>query len=433
MSFIDRLLQSRRIVTKVLLFVVPLVLLMAGVGLLGYRTASMLNGHMTVTRATIGNISDLEQVQGGLQEFSLDPTDKSREGVLAAVDKQENGLAVLDGVLAGQAQKADLSDLRALPQRMRDQTKAMWDNKQERSALDAGLIEAVAALQGDGKQIVKQVDFVRKELADKERFAKELLFDASAFQSLIDRLGKLRVAVQMGFTPAEQLDEAKLYAGAMQKDLTKAQAIASDKGKVLIDEVAGAMGRIDAILNSSDADDVKAQGLNKVLTELVLIEQKITLQASKNSDVAADRFVGLDKLVADQKELMSLVDDAAMEIATLELRVQKMLGSLDEDSRGIVLSNVSALGEMAARISELGSKNSTLRDFPKTIRRPCSRPGKTGNRCVWHPPTMCRRQWPPCVTSSAVPRRSARKTASGRRPYRSSPWWPERFWPSSAA
>ena len=32
MSFIDRLLQSRRIVTKVLLFVVPLVLLIAGVG-----------------------------------------------------------------------------------------------------------------------------------------------------------------------------------------------------------------------------------------------------------------------------------------------------------------------------------------------------------------------------------------------------------------
>ncbi len=367
MSFIDRLLQSRRIVTKVLLFVVPLVLLMAGVGLLGYRTAIMLNGHMTVTRATIGNISDLEQVQGGLQEFSLDPTEASRKNVLAAVDMQESGLAVLDGVLADQAQNADLSDLRALPQRMRDQTKAMWDNHQQRSAFDTGLVDAVEALQGDGKQIVKQVDFVRKELADKERFAKELLFDASAFQSLIDRLGKLRVAVQMGFTPTEQLDEAKLYAGAMQKDLAKAQAIASEKGKVLIDEVAGAMSRIDAILKSTDSDDAKAQGLNKVLSELVLIEQKITLQASKNSDVAADRFVGLDKLVADQKQLMSLVDDAAMEIATLELRVQKMLGSLDEASRGIVLSNVSALAEMAARISELGSKNSALRDFPKTI------------------------------------------------------------------
>ena len=39
MSFIDRLLQSRRIVTKVLLFVIPLVLLIAGVGLAGWESS----------------------------------------------------------------------------------------------------------------------------------------------------------------------------------------------------------------------------------------------------------------------------------------------------------------------------------------------------------------------------------------------------------
>ena len=35
MFFIDRLLQSRRIVTKVLIFVIPLVVLIAGIGLVG--------------------------------------------------------------------------------------------------------------------------------------------------------------------------------------------------------------------------------------------------------------------------------------------------------------------------------------------------------------------------------------------------------------
>ncbi|QEE44139.1 HAMP domain-containing protein [Rhizobium sp. WL3] len=367
MSFIDRLLQSRRIVTKVLLFVVPLVLLMAGVGLLGYWTATTLNGHMTVTRATIGNISDLEALQQGLQEFSLDPTEESRQALVSTIEGQERGLAVLNGVLAGQVQAADLSALTGLPTEMRRQTAALWDGKTRQEELDAGLTAAVAALQTESQQIVKQVDFVRTDLSGKERFAKELLFDASAFKSLLDRLGKLRVGVQMAFTPEEQLSEAKLYLGPMQKDLAKAEEIASDKGKVLVAEVAAAIQKIEAILANSGPDDVRAQELGRVLAELVEIEQKITLQAAKNGDIAADRFVSLDKLVAEQKELMALVDTAALDIATLELRVQQMLGALDDQSRAVVIGDVGSLQTVAARISELGAKNSALRDFPQKI------------------------------------------------------------------
>jgi methyl-accepting chemotaxis protein len=367
MSFIDRLLQSRRIVTKVLLFVIPLVVLMAGVGLLGYRTATMLNGHMTVTRATIGNISDLEQLQKGLQEFSLDPTEANREALLTAIGAQETGLAVLDGVLAKQVETADLAALRNLPSLMREDTAALWDNKVRRDGLDGELTQVVASLKAEGQTILKQVDFVRTDLSGKERFAKELLFDASAFKSLLDRLGKLRVGVQMAFTPEEQLSETKLYIAPLQKNIAKAEAIVSTKGKVLVDEVSAAMAKIDAALKSEAADDVKAQDIGRVLAELVLIEQKITLQGAKNSDVAADRFVNLDKLVAEQKELMSLVDAAVMEIATTELKVQQMLGSLDDASRTAVVDKAEVLGGIAARISELGAKNSALRDFPKKI------------------------------------------------------------------
>lgn len=367
MSFIDRLLQSRRIVTKVLLFVIPLVLLMAGVGLLGYRTATMLNGHMTVTRATIGNISDLEQLQQGLQEFSLDPSEKSRDDLLAAVTAQEKGLGILDSVVSPQAERADLGALRSLPELMRSQVATLWENKVERETLDAGLVEAMTALQGDGQQIVKQVDFVRKEIADKEGFAKELLFDASAYKMLIERLGKLRVGVQMAFTPAEQIEETERYARQVAKDLVKANAIVSEKGKVLIGEVEAAMAKIDGVLKNSETEDAKAQALARVLSELVGIEQKVTLQAAKNSDVAADRFVGLNKVLADQWELMELVDSAAMQIATLELRVQQLRGNLEETARAMVLDILKSVNEMAARIAELGARNASLRDFPQKI------------------------------------------------------------------
>ncbi len=367
MSFIDRLLQGRRIVTKVLLFVVPLVILMAGVGLLGYYTASMLNGHMTVTRATIGNISDLEQVQAALQEFTLDPSEQSRSALTAAISAEEAGLGVLDGVLAEQASKAELGDLRALADRMRLQLDKMWANKTERDNLDSAIETSLAAIEAEGDQIEKQIEFVRKEFTEKEQFAKELLFDSSAFKGLVDKLGKMRAGVQMAFTPAEQLDEARLYMGAISKELARAESIASPKSKAAIAEVASAVSRLDAILAGSDSDDAKAQALGRLLSELVGIEQKLTLQAAKNTDVASDRFVGLDKLVSDQKELMQQVDAALIGIDALRLHGERMRSLIDDASRQQVISDLKALTQAAAEISALGAKNSALRDFAKKI------------------------------------------------------------------
>src|SRR6218665_839730 len=98
MSFIDRLLQSRKIVTKVLLFVIPLVLLIAGVGLAGYYTANVLNGHMTVTRATIENIGDFENLQATLQGFTEKPDDASLKLLKDGIERQQNGVEALEAL-----------------------------------------------------------------------------------------------------------------------------------------------------------------------------------------------------------------------------------------------------------------------------------------------------------------------------------------------
>lgn len=367
MGFIDRLLQGRRIVTKVLLFVVPLILLIAGVGLFGFKTATILNGHMTVTRATIGNISDLETLQAALQEFSLSPTIDKRDALIEAVDRQEAGLTVLDGVLAEQARQADLRALRNLPDIMRAQTGSMWENETRRIALDDALSEAFGSLKGEGASIVKQISFVKDDLAAKERFAKELLFDAAAFEKLLDRLGKLRSGVQMGFTAEEQISEAKLYLAPLKRDIAEAQEIASKKGLVLVKEVSASVDQMDEIVASSTTVEEQAQALGKVLAGLVIIEQNITLQAAKNADIAADRFVGLDRLVAEQRELMTLVDQSALDIAALELTFGQFRVKRDEASLATLSNQLGVLRAAAARVSELGSKNNALREFSGKI------------------------------------------------------------------
>ena len=367
MRFIDRLLESRKIVTKVLLFVVPLVVLMAGVGMLGYYTASMLNGHMTVTRATIGNINDLDDLQGALQEFVLQPSEAQLASLTDAIEAQEAGLSVLDGVLAGQAANAELTDLRALPERLRTEMAAMWQTRLERQRLYLALQAAVDGLRGEVDKVQEQLEVVRTDLAGKEQFAKELLFDASAFKALIDRLGQLRAGVQMAFTPEEQLAEARLYTDELARDLARANDIASDEGKVLIAEVSDAFDRLNAILAGPEADDAKADAMGRVLSELVVIEQKITLQAAKNNEVASDRFVSLNDQVEALKELSGLVDASAIQFSKLELHMQQLRSEGLADLRKVVLDDLAGLSATAARISELAADNGDLRDFAGTV------------------------------------------------------------------
>src|SRR5690606_9669088 len=145
MSFIDRLLQRRRIVTKVLLFVVPLVLLIAGVGLAGYYTSNMLNGHMTVTRATIENIADLHHQQSVFQDFQEQPDEGTLAALMQGIDRQQNGVAVLQGLLATDEDRQRVAAVTELASAMRQRADALWTIKQQRDQNRAEIATQLAA------------------------------------------------------------------------------------------------------------------------------------------------------------------------------------------------------------------------------------------------------------------------------------------------
>ena len=100
MALIDRLLQRMRIVTKVLFFVVPLIVLIAGIGLFGYFTAGTLNGQMTLTRQTIDTLSSFQQLRSSLTAFTDLPTAATRDRLIASISDQQKGAATLDAMAA---------------------------------------------------------------------------------------------------------------------------------------------------------------------------------------------------------------------------------------------------------------------------------------------------------------------------------------------
>jgi methyl-accepting chemotaxis protein len=367
MSFIDRMLQQRRIVTKVLLFVIPLVALIAGIGLVGYFTASTLNGHMTVTRETINSLSHFQNLRAGLQDFVDRPGEATRLALSERIDEQEAGINNLDRLLPEATEKAKIASVVALASTMRGQTETLWTIDQERNAVTAGLEGALAAMAKDGEFAEKQIAVIRSESGEKEDFAKALLFDAAAYQGLAERIGKFRKPVALAMKPEDKVKAAETYLPHLMKQLEESKAIASPKALEQISLFETEIAKVKEILAGSDDAETKKTKFVPVLGKLAKFDADFLKAAGKNSDTAAKRFVGMDAEIAMLKTLITLMGDTFKSIDKTRLHISELHRSLDQASRDAVLADVKAVAASASELAKLGGKNAALRDLSQKL------------------------------------------------------------------
>ncbi|UDF29174.1 UNVERIFIED_ORG: methyl-accepting chemotaxis protein [Roseateles sp. XES5] len=367
MSFIDRLLQQRRIVTKVLLFVIPLVALIAGIGLVGYFTASTLNGHMTVTRETINSLSHFQNLRSGLQDFADKPSQQTRDALGVRIDEQEAGIRDLDALLPDAAEKAKIASVVALAATMRDQAQTLWTIDEERNAVTADLEGALAAMAKDGEFAEKQIGVIRSESGEKEAFAKALLFDAAAYQGLAERIGKFRKPVALAMKAEDKVKAAETYLPQLLKQLDESKAIASQKALTQIKAFETELAKVREILAGADDAEGKKAKFVPVLTKLAKFDADFLKEAGKNSDTAAKRFVGMDAEIAVLKTLIALMGDTFKGIDETRLHISELHRKLNQESRDAVLADVKAVSTSAAELAKLGAKNAALRDLSQKL------------------------------------------------------------------
>ncbi|KSV87857.1 methyl-accepting chemotaxis protein [Sinorhizobium sp. GL28] len=367
MSFIDRLLQRLRIVTKVLLFVVPLVALIAGIGLIGFFTARTLNGHMTVTRETINNLSDFQALRSALQAFADAPSEETRAALASQIDEQESGVKTLDGLLTRGEDKAEIASVLALGETMRSQTDKLWVTKLERDQVTASLETALADMTEQGNSAYKQIDIIRKESGEKEAFAKALLFDAAAYQGLAERIKKFRLPVTMAVNPDAKIDQAGKLLPHLVKQIDEAEKIASEKVQAPIADVKEQALKVQAILAGAEDSEAKKNALVPILSKFSKYEADFAKEAAKNSDTAAKRFVGMDAEISQLKTLIALMGDTFKGLDSTRLHISELHRKLDAAGREPVMADIQAVRETAGKLGELGGKNAALRDLPAKL------------------------------------------------------------------
>ncbi|WP_117191268.1 methyl-accepting chemotaxis protein [Rhizobium terrae] len=362
MSFIDRLLQSRRIVTKVLLFVVPLVVLIAGVGLAGYYTASMLNGHMTVTRATIENIGDFENLQAVLQDFTAKPDNASLDALKSGIDRQEKGVQVLEGLLVTDGDRERVDVVKRLAPLLRADTDALWAIKQKRdqnaSALDFNIEDIRSVATG----VADQVANVRKQFEGKEKFAKGMVLEAYAYKAIAEQIGELRSSVKETGTDEGAISTADMYLGILAKTFEEVQAFLTPNGVKQLKPINDAIAGLAATIKGNQTAPEKADAVRKAVAGMEQHQLKMEAEVTNKAGNAASRFASIEGEVASLRTLLDRSADSLRLIDGMELYVERLRATQTEDARKEVLDVMAKLRSTSAEVSEL-ARNPAMREF----------------------------------------------------------------------
>lgn len=363
MSFLDRLLQSRKIVTKVLLFVVPLILLIAGVGLAGFYTARMLNGHMTVTRATIENIGDFEKLQASLLGFLAKPTSDTLKTLNESISTQDKGVKTLEALVVTPEDRQRLDVVVATAPALKTASEGLWDLERKMTRLEQSMESGVDDVRTLAGSVSSQFETVRKEGESKEKFAKVALFDAYVLKTIAARIDSLADAVKNAPEDSILPRAAGTYLGVLQKDLPKLEARSSSKVMRQLDELKAKMASIDQLIKGDLPATDKANAIRDAVAALQKLRDTYLVTVGQNTNTAADRFALLEDDLQTNRALVGQLTEAFRLNDMLQLHSERLRVALTDSAREELLADVRALTAASEQISKLGQKNPAMKDF----------------------------------------------------------------------
>ncbi|OWV91813.1 chemotaxis protein [Rhizobium sp. N122] len=364
MALIDRLLQRMRIVTKVLFFVVPLIVLIAGIGLFGYFTAGTLNGQMTLTRQTIDTLSSFQQLRSALTAFTDLPSAATRDRLIASISDQQKGAATLDAMLIDPAQKQQIAAVRELGPKMQGGADALWAVSQERVSTEQAIDDAVAGLFKESQTARKQLDVLQDQANGKEAFVRALLLDASAYKNLAGRIAKLRKATAAVADPQKLGQAIGSLLPPLVKEVADSGALASDKAQ---SQIAALKPVLDKLAPMAKDSNLTLEAYAAVDQDLQGLQEQFAKLASGNADTAIERFTGMDASISTLRSMVAIVNAAFKSIDDLRLHLSELNRRVDAASRDAVLADLKALRDSAAKLVPLSGKNAALQDLAKKI------------------------------------------------------------------
>ncbi|OWO92853.1 MULTISPECIES: methyl-accepting chemotaxis protein [Rhizobiaceae] len=356
--FVDRLLSAFSIRAKVLLVLVPLVMILAAVGVVSLQATGLLQSRLRLSSEVLETLSGFRDVSESMNRFLAQSSTENRDEALASLRGQGATMLSLQEVATDVG-----SDTRALESSesamsaISDSMDRMWSLHND----ELSIRRDVAASLTEIKQVAADLKLaavkVRAQVRNQENSGKTMLREATRSidtAAIMQRLSENLV---------------NLPASAMQTPEAQQQALMIKKAMKTVKRVVatGDGGQAVANLEQAISSVVANSGLDSAFLHSLGID--LSAFAPRLRDDAIQHMIegthavrALDKPLAESETLIAAVASVGQDADSIEIEINNLLRAASTENQERLIEQLTKLTRDTVAV---GGVAGSLPDFPK--------------------------------------------------------------------
>jgi len=348
---IDRLLARFSIQTKVVVFIIPLVLGMGGLAAINLYTGNLLGERLTGTNASIETLSGFKKAYAEMTQFLREQNEERRNAVMQSLDSQLERMDNVISLADNEAESEALVKARELADQVHTDVDHLWSLHKEETATRAEFDAALAEIIEVRARLKGKIKDVTTELADAEGEAKGLLRNAQIIGDGAQHIVKISGAISGARTPEEAFEAAN----GLKGDITKLHsslpaAIPSTKPAVkslLADNLGSLLETLDSDVRG-EPGMITLQKYANALRPAGIMLQGLASQVARK---AMERFGELDQPILEGQQMASDAREFLTALSEVELSVVEFTGKPGVTSGEALAAKLSLLDQSVEMLS----------------------------------------------------------------------------------
>lgn len=347
---IDRLLGNFSIQMKILLFVVPLMAVIAIVATAGLVTSHLMQYRILLSNSVVQSLGDFKGLSDGMNNFLRAATSENRNAVTTSIQRQIEAFSLISSQVrpSGGSQEVDAARLKteSLLSKIDDLSALYQEEQQDRSNFNKDL----RFLSGEQLKILNDATKLQRSVRMDESSAKALMRDADRLTNVAKTFNELlaKLEEQTGSQIDQTLLKNAADAAAILQRSGSAQVLSNVNLEVIVAEL-GVLSGAATTASPAFAPQQLNQALELAIGELDKTATAKMLQATQTFvklEVPTNRLESLLNATRKLSNSVATVQtDAALFLNdTGQAAQQKLNKDLDNLARDIEAINSSEMG-----------------------------------------------------------------------------------------
>jgi len=356
--FVDRLLSAFSIRAKVLLVLVPLVMILAVVGVVSLQATGLLQSRLRLSSEVLETLSGFREVSESMNRFLAQSSTENRDEALASLSGQGATMLSL------QKAAADVgSDTRALESSesamsaMSDSMDRMWSLHNDELSIRRDVAASLTEIKLVAADLKLAADKVRAQVRNQENSGKTMLREATRSIDTAAIMQRLSENV------------VNLPASAMQTPETQQQALMIKKAMKTVKRVVatGDDGQALASLEQAISRLVANSGLDSAFLHSLGIDLSAFAPRLRNDAIqhmieGTHAVRALDKPLAESETLVAAVASVGQDADSIEIEINNLLRAASTENQQRLVEQLTNLTRDTVAV---GGVAGSLADFPK--------------------------------------------------------------------